>query len=84
MVSMTHGHTRRMTGTEAREDLAELLTRELGVPVTPRGLECAFARYWSRIALLAHAAHDNYEPLATAQEASNLLLPRHPSPRSDQ
>lgn len=60
----------RLTGTEAREALAELLTRELGVTVTPRALECAFARYWDRISLLAHACHDNYEPPMTAHDAA--------------
>lgn len=69
MVS-TPGMYRKLTGTEARRELAELLTQEFGVTITPEAVRLLFQRRWSRLQILAHAAHDDYEPPATAQQAA--------------
>jgi hypothetical protein len=69
-MSLLHGHHRQLTGTEAREALSELLTQELGVSISPEQIRVLFERRWSRLQILAHAAHDNHEPPATAQQAA--------------
>jgi hypothetical protein len=61
-MSGTPGHYRQITGTEARRRLAELMSQELGVSLSPEQIRVMIARQWSKLQLLAHAAHDDYEP----------------------
>lgn len=65
MVSMAHGSYRKLTGTEACCELAELLTQELGMSISPAAVRTLFERRWSRLSILAHAIHDNDPPPAT-------------------
>lgn len=73
-MSSTHGALRNMTGTEACCELAELLTQELGLTVTPNAVRHLFERRWSRLQILAHAVHDDYEPTTTAREAVKTAM----------
>lgn len=68
----TPGLLHRLTGTEARRLLAELLSEELGYSVTPEQVRRLIERRWSRLSLLAHAAHDDYEEPMTAERAARL------------
>jgi hypothetical protein len=59
-----------MTGTEARRRLAEILTQELGVGISPEAIRLLFERRWSMLSTLAHAAHDDFDEPATANNAA--------------
>lgn len=60
----------RMTGTEARRRLAELLTQEFRITITPDDVKRLIERRWSLLSPLAHACHDDFEPPATAINAA--------------
>lgn len=56
---------RRKTKAEAAEEMAELMRRG-GIYVTPGVIIALLDEHWRTVALLAHAIHDDWQPVGSA------------------
>lgn len=76
---MIPGDFKPRSKSRAIEDMAQLVSSELKLDITPDAIRGLFERRWATLSTLAHAIHEGVDPPASAADSFNADSLKQPA-----